>query len=61
MQCRRKQRRKRYLNYGAANLELVDAWLQVAEHLELGGVANADPGAEGDGADDHALARLPQD
>jgi hypothetical protein len=24
-------------------------------------VANPDPGGEGDGADDHGLARLPQD
>ena len=42
----RKKRRKRYLNYGAADLELVEAWFKVAEHLEHGGVANPDPGAE---------------
>ncbi|WVZ69846.1 LOW QUALITY PROTEIN: hypothetical protein U9M48_018570 [Paspalum notatum var. saurae] len=51
-----------HLNYCAPNLELVDAWLQVAEHLELSGVANPEPCAEASRAGGHARqAPLTQD
>ncbi|BAS72986.1 Os01g0595725, partial [Oryza sativa Japonica Group] len=49
------------LDDGVGDLEHVDSWLQVAEHLELWGVADLDPGAEITADTAGAGAPVPQD